>query len=600
MRFLLILLTFLLFGFIGSEQIVNDKIYDANTELSADFSNRKLYNSSGIEVYNWETNTFVGEWTPNNDIDTISGILTINTDGGGDVQIYSDTGGYLVLNPSTGKVCFDPTCSFYADNGNSNLYVDYSVDAEDASISYSVESISNAESIDGLNAEATATISSIMPLNADANYEIEKDNAAMYLKETSNNYSTTLTKKTSDYKTDLTNMVKHQDDPMAIYLDGTINATHSALTYGGFTRYEQFWLRDWDTSGGAIYLSSTTAGNWSLYLDRDGATEVIRANIAGTIRTWSLGTASGWHSITVRSYSGQTQVWFDGGDLGTQAGGAFNEGKTIFFSDSAGNNKYKGYADEIIAQTGYYGADNYHNGGIGNYNYLTNFFRWHLDEGTGSIAYSTAPYAGSQLVFSAAPTWVTSTQAVNYVASDITLLESYNDDSELPAYGINSFGNANMVTDIKGYSVRLNDSQLNYPITVYAAGSVYGLTDSSALIDFGTTDPTITIDKAGTYSIRARVTANFNGATFGTNQTATLKLRRTNNTAADITSSDVDADTGVITTETSHFITIDLPEVVYTTTNSDDIISIYGLLSATPSAGSVDITEASIIAIKLY
>lgn len=141
---------------------------------------------------------------------------------------------------------------------------------------------------------------------------------------------------------------------------------------------------------------------------------------------------------------------------------------------------------------------------------------------------------------------------------------------------------------------------INYPLTVYAAGTAYVLTNSDALVDFGTTDPTKVLDKAGTYLISGRAYLKYNAATYAGTQTATVHLRRTNNTAADIPNATTTATLRIITTITDTVGIMALPPVIYTTANTDDSISVFGSVSAAPAAGSVDVTEASIIAIKLY
>lgn len=136
-------------------------------------------------------------------------------------------------------------------------------------------------------------------------------------------------------------------------------------------------------------------------------------------------------------------------------------------------------------------------------------------------------------------------------------------------------------------------------LSVYAMGTAYALTNTSALLDFGTTDPTLIIDQAGTYLIRARVRLDYTGATFAANQTVTLKLRRTNNTAADVANSSCAVVTGIITTVTGTFMVVELPEVQYVTTNTDDQLEIWGDVTVVPSAGTLDAVEASIVAHRL-
>ena len=136
-------------------------------------------------------------------------------------------------------------------------------------------------------------------------------------------------------------------------------------------------------------------------------------------------------------------------------------------------------------------------------------------------------------------------------------------------------------------------------LSVYAAGTAaVALGTVAALIDFSTTDPSLTITAAGTYLMRARALMNYNGATFAASRNTTLKLRRTNNTAADLTNATVTGKTDIVTTLTYTFLDQGW-DVIYTTTNADDIIQMFGNLDVVPSAGSLDVAEASIVAVRL-
>lgn len=139
----------------------------------------------------------------------------------------------------------------------------------------------------------------------------------------------------------------------------------------------------------------------------------------------------------------------------------------------------------------------------------------------------------------------------------------------------------------------------NSSLTVYAAGTAYVLTTTSALLDFGTTDPSLTITQPGTYLLLSRGRIDYNAATFAAFQTVTIKLRRTNNTAADITDATTSFRTEIITALTFTASNGDLPPVIYTTANSNDIIQMWGSIGTGPSAGSIDAVEAEIVAIRL-
>lgn len=135
--------------------------------------------------------------------------------------------------------------------------------------------------------------------------------------------------------------------------------------------------------------------------------------------------------------------------------------------------------------------------------------------------------------------------------------------------------------------------------SVYASGSAYSLTATSALLDFGTTDPSITLTTAGTYLLFARVRYDYNAATFASVRTVTTKIRRTNNSAADVTNATGSWKTQIITTLTFTAALQNLPVVQYTTTTSGDILQLWGSVNVVPSAGSLDAVEAEIVAVKI-
>lgn len=140
-----------------------------------------------------------------------------------------------------------------------------------------------------------------------------------------------------------------------------------------------------------------------------------------------------------------------------------------------------------------------------------------------------------------------------------------------------------------------------YNVQVYAEGTAYNMTATNALFDFGTTDPSITITIAGTYKITSGFYFDYSGATFAGNETLTAKLRRTNNTAADITNSQTpDITLDIVTTFTGGGAYIQLPPIYYTTVNTDDILQLWGGLSTIPSAGNIRITDAWINIERIY
>ena len=133
------------------------------------------------------------------------------------------------------------------------------------------------------------------------------------------------------------------------------------------------------------------------------------------------------------------------------------------------------------------------------------------------------------------------------------------------------------------------------PIWAKGTGTVYTLTATAAAVAFGTKSPAIVLPEKGKWLISGYAVLRYEGATFASARTTTLKLRRTNNTAADIgEDGSRTLLTGVVTTLTDIAGQIIIPPTVYETANTDDAITLFGDVSVLPSAGTFTIVEAYI------
>lgn len=130
-----------------------------------------------------------------------------------------------------------------------------------------------------------------------------------------------------------------------------------------------------------------------------------------------------------------------------------------------------------------------------------------------------------------------------------------------------------------------NSKGTNY--SGYGTGTEYTLGSMDAVV-FGTTSPTITITVAGTYLIMSSVVATSNGP--GDPYELSLKLRRTNNTAADIANSSLTFEYQVDTNTA-----VPLPTVIYTA-SAGDIVSIF---ASSDNGEGEAIVAASIVAVKI-
>lgn len=136
------------------------------------------------------------------------------------------------------------------------------------------------------------------------------------------------------------------------------------------------------------------------------------------------------------------------------------------------------------------------------------------------------------------------------------------------------------------------------PVSAYGSGTAYTLTATSALLALGTTTPAITLPVPGTYLIMGR--ARFDGVSATmTTQTLTTKVRRVNNTAADLANTARVFDFIPVTTTSGTFAEITIPPTAYTA-GAGDQLQMWGALSGATGAGTITCVEADIIAVKLY
>lgn len=139
-------------------------------------------------------------------------------------------------------------------------------------------------------------------------------------------------------------------------------------------------------------------------------------------------------------------------------------------------------------------------------------------------------------------------------------------------------------------------------ISKYGTGTAHTITGASfAAVTFGTSGAQeVTLTTAGTWLIQARARVDYVGATFAAVRTASFKLRRTNNTAGDVTSAATAFKTQIITTLTFTAHNIVFPAVQYVTALATDILQMQVAIDTDPTAGSIQIVEADIVAIYLH
>lgn len=161
---------------------------------------------------------------------------------------------------------------------------------------------------------------------------------------------------------------------------------------------------------------------------------------------------------------------------------------------------------------------------------------------------------------------------------------------------------ANGGTGGASVSAALTNLGLNtVPIAAYGSGAAYTITAVQAAVTMGGTSPAIVITTAGTWMLFARIRFDYVGKTFAANHTLTAKLRRTNNTPADVTNATASAVTPIITTQTYTHLAYSLPPVVYVTVNATDAIALYAAIDVLPAeAGTVTVPECEVVAVRLF
>jgi hypothetical protein len=135
--------------------------------------------------------------------------------------------------------------------------------------------------------------------------------------------------------------------------------------------------------------------------------------------------------------------------------------------------------------------------------------------------------------------------------------------------------------------------------TSYAGGTAYTMTTTSAQVAFGTTSPSVTLTNAGTYILFSSGNVSYKGATYATNADFILKLRVTSGTPADILNSSRTNHLSIVTTVTNSFGSVKLPTVYYTGA-ANDVIQMFGNCVSLPTAGSIVVDQAEIVALKVY
>jgi hypothetical protein len=150
----------------------------------------------------------------------------------------------------------------------------------------------------------------------------------------------------------------------------------------------------------------------------------------------------------------------------------------------------------------------------------------------------------------------------------------------------------------------ITSSRLTDYKNVTARDDGHTFSETPEALQFNAANQSLVIATTGRWMLIARVKIDYSFATYSAdNKSLNLKLRRTNNTAADIADTTIQVRLRDVTTAYFTANVLELPVVFYNTTNTTDALSIYGWLDSgdlpdNDPDGRIVALEASIVAVK--
>lgn len=201
---------------------------------------------------------------------------------------------------------------------------------------------------------------------------------------------------------------------------------------------------------------------------------------------------------------------------------------------------------------------------------------------TNYLAISSAATAYLGVSSTSANSLTLSSAAVSYTAISTDALKV--------TYSSNSVSSLN----ISSFNVLGTGPSLYSPV-----GAGYTFTATTNTITVAGSSVTVTLTAAGTYLLFGEANLVYNAATFAANQFITLAIYRQNNTPGVVPNAFIQGRTRIITTITDEAGYYEIPVVVYTTANTTDVLSFHGSVSVIPSAGSLQASRASLLAVRI-
>lgn len=150
-------------------------------------------------------------------------------------------------------------------------------------------------------------------------------------------------------------------------------------------------------------------------------------------------------------------------------------------------------------------------------------------------------------------------------------------------------------TQITDYNFALNPN--TDLISVNASGTPYTVTTTMTGINFSGVNPDFTVPRPGVWDLNAMIIIDSNGVSNTGQKTLSVKLRRVNNTPADIGQSIVSL-VGDLSSVSRNIANVKIQEY-YETLNDDDDIQVWASISDSPGTGVFLVSQAQIRAGKI-
>ena len=130
-------------------------------------------------------------------------------------------------------------------------------------------------------------------------------------------------------------------------------------------------------------------------------------------------------------------------------------------------------------------------------------------------------------------------------------------------------------------------------------GTGYTLTATLAQVACGTTQPTVTLGSAGTYLLLFNARIDLFAATFAANRIAIISLERSNNTPVALFQIALNTGTVMTVTQTAYGGNLS-GFATYTTANNNDAITLFANVNVVPTAGSAQVTDGDVLALRIF